>query len=142
MLLSDSATLHYDNQSKLRDRKLLGACVTTFCCSKLMACENNVATRQTLGLTISKTRGMALLLPRPPISNSIKDFAVLETLLNLFAILLPSSSAPQKRSSYIKEVFRDCGEEIIDLLNAAPTKDWDETAAKVIDSLAEADISL
>ncbi|KAL5511543.1 hypothetical protein ACEPAH_4760 [Sanghuangporus vaninii] len=105
MLLSDSATLHQDNQNKLRDQKLLGA--------------------RSLGLTISKTR----------------DFAVLETLLNLFAILLPSSSAPPKRSSYIQDVFFDRGKDVLDLLDGQSAREWDETATKVLDILASSDIS-
>ncbi|KAL5490409.1 hypothetical protein ACEPAI_5242 [Sanghuangporus weigelae] len=105
MLLSDSATLHHDNQNKLRDQKLLGA--------------------RSLGLTISKTR----------------DFAVLETLLNLFAILLPSSSAPPKRSSYIQDVFLDRGKDVLDLLDGQSAREWDETATKVLDILASSDIS-
>ncbi|KAL5529125.1 hypothetical protein ACEPAG_5099 [Sanghuangporus baumii] len=105
MLLSDSATLHHDNQNKLRDQKLLGA--------------------RSLGLTISKTR----------------DFAVLETLLNLFAILLPSSSAPPKRSSYIQDVFLERGKDVLDLLDGQSAREWDETATRVLDILASSDIS-
>ncbi|KAL5533039.1 hypothetical protein ACEPAF_4815 [Sanghuangporus sanghuang] len=105
MLLSDSATLHHDNQNKLRDQKLLGA--------------------RSLGLTISKTR----------------DFAVLETLLNLFAILLPSSSAPPKRSSYVQDVFFDRGKDVLDLLDGQSAREWDETATKVLDILVSSDIT-
>ncbi|OCB84337.1 hypothetical protein A7U60_g9017 [Sanghuangporus baumii] len=80
---------------------------------------------RSLGLTISKTR----------------DFAVLETLLNLFAILLPSSSAPPKRSSYVQDVFFDRGKDVLDLLDGQSAREWDETATKVLDILVSSDIT-
>ena len=78
------------------------------------------------------------------------EFAVLESLLNLFARLLPSSSsAKQKFESFISDtflrsfaVYDGCGEKITQLLNEMMTKDWEKTATKLFDILAGADIGL
>ncbi|EJD05940.1 uncharacterized protein FOMMEDRAFT_166245 [Fomitiporia mediterranea MF3/22] len=102
-LLSEASTLHHDNQSKLRDPKLLGP--------------------RALGEAILKTRGK-------------------ETLLNLFAILLPSASVGRdERHAFIQDVFTTCGETVSDLLEGAQTGEWDETSTKVVDILAASDIS-
>lgn len=100
--------------------------------------------RRSLGLTISETRGTTeFIAPLGHYSHRLKtDFAVLEALLNLFAILLPSFSAPQKRTSYIQDVFFNSGNDVINLLDGQPAREWDETATKVIDILANSDISL
>ena len=75
--------------------------------------------RRSLGLTISETRGTTeFIAPLGHYSHRLKtDFAVLEALLNLFAILLPSFSAPQKRTSYIQDVFFNSGNDVINLLD-------------------------
>lgn len=78
------------------------------------------------------------------------EFAVLETLLNLFARLLPSSSSSRlKFESFINDVFsknfidyNGCGEEVIKLLKQVVAKDWEETATKLFDIFADAEISL
>lgn len=78
------------------------------------------------------------------------DFAVLETLLTLFARLLPSSTSSRaKRTSFIKEVFVSpqvlpvgCGKAITDLLEDVAAKDWEVTSAKIIDVLANSDLRL
>jgi hypothetical protein len=76
------------------------------------------------------------------------DYVVLETLLNLLARLIPSSSDPNKHLSYIKSVFvisgqfPVCGQEIVDLLQKEAIKDWEATSTKIINAVAKADISM
>lgn len=100
--------------------------------------------RHALGSLISKTRGVTdhfSLKRNVTDERLVSEFAVLEALLNLFAILLPSSTTPQKRTSYIRDVFSEYAN-IIELLDGMTSGQWDETAAKVIDILAASDISL
>lgn len=78
------------------------------------------------------------------------EFAVLESLLNLFARLLPSSSSSQKKYEvFIDQVYsknfdqyKNCGSRVIELLHHAPRNDWEETATRIIDIFAKADITL
>lgn len=78
------------------------------------------------------------------LTRNLSDFVVLETLLNLFAILLPSASTSKGdlRNVYIRDVFSDKASKIASLLDSMSNRDWDATATKVIDILAASDIKL
>jgi hypothetical protein len=78
-------------------------------------------------------------------------FLVLESLLNLFAIILPSTnnspSGRTKRTQFIKDVFDSpqtftCGQEVMQVLESVSTSDWETTAMSIIDILAESNIAL
>ncbi|KAH9887682.1 hypothetical protein C8Q73DRAFT_712867 [Cubamyces lactineus] len=116
-ILCDSAASHQDNQQKLRDKDVLGG--------------------ERLGSCIWRT----------------KDYLALEGLLNVFARALPSTynsaSGRAKRTAYIQSVFVtrappeliSTGRAIADLLENVPTSDWEETALKIVDVLAKANIT-
>jgi hypothetical protein len=85
------------------------------------------------------------------IINVRPDFLALESLLNLFAVILPStnnsSSGRAKRTEFIRDVFDSpqkftCGEELIQVLESVATADWETTAMKIIDILAKSDVTL
>lgn len=77
------------------------------------------------------------------------DFSALENLLNLFARLLPFYTASKERhNDYIRDVFSseylglECSKMCLDLLDGVGVDDWDETCTKLIDIVAQSDISL
>ncbi|KAI0368429.1 hypothetical protein BV20DRAFT_1054014 [Pilatotrama ljubarskyi] len=116
-ILSDSAASHQPNQQKLRDRHILGG--------------------ERLGSCIWRTR----------------DYLALEGLLNLFARALPSThnsaSGRSKRTAYIHSVFKACAppesvttaNRIAELLENVTTSDWEETALRIVDLLAQGNIA-
>ncbi|KAI0333417.1 hypothetical protein GY45DRAFT_1359668 [Cubamyces sp. BRFM 1775] len=116
-ILCDSAASHQVNQQRLRDKDVLGG--------------------ERLGWCIWRT----------------KDYLALEGLLNVFARALPSThntaSGRAKRTAYIQSVFitrappelTSTGRIIADLLENVPTSDWEETALKIVDVLAKANIT-
>ncbi|KAI0352490.1 hypothetical protein OH77DRAFT_1513260 [Trametes cingulata] len=116
-ILSDSAAAHPPNQLRLRDKHILGG--------------------ESLGSCIWRT----------------KEYLPLEGLLNLFARALPSThnstSGRSKRTAYIHSVFTACSppdsivtaKEIAELLENVPTSNWEETALRIVDLLAEGNIA-
>ncbi|KAI0820712.1 hypothetical protein BC628DRAFT_1395979 [Trametes gibbosa] len=116
-ILCDSAASHPPNQQKLRDTNILGG--------------------ERLGSCIWRTR----------------DYLAIEGLLNVFARTIPSThnspSGRSKRTAYIDSVFRSCtlpeaiaaGSKIAELLANVPTSNWEETALKIVDILANGNIS-
>ncbi|KZT66523.1 hypothetical protein DAEQUDRAFT_452942 [Daedalea quercina L-15889] len=79
-----------------------------------------------------------------------KDYLALESLLTLFARILPSpkdsNSGSMKRSVYIKSVFlspqhtehTSVGQAIVQLLEYVSSNEWEETCRQIIDALAAA----
>ncbi|PCH34902.1 hypothetical protein WOLCODRAFT_155555 [Wolfiporia cocos MD-104 SS10] len=77
-----------------------------------------------------------------------KDFLPLESLLTLFARLLPSTkgtaSGRAKRTAFIQSVFikssppetTSIGQKISELLENVPSEDWDVTSRKIAEALA------
>ncbi|OBZ66573.1 hypothetical protein A0H81_13373 [Grifola frondosa] len=116
-LLSDSTASHKGNQQRLRDPKLLGG--------------------ERLGAIIWRT----------------KDYLAIESLLNLFARVLPSTnnsaSGRTQRTAFIQSVFVSpttpevtvMGQEVAALLEHVPTRDWEETASKIVDVLGRGNIA-
>lgn len=82
------------------------------------------------------------------------DYLPLEGLLNLFARALPSTNKSAagraRRTAYIQSVFvasatpeaKATGREVAGLLEDVPSSDWEETAARIIDALANGNIAL
>ena len=77
------------------------------------------------------------------------ELMALEGLLTLFARLLPISAIPSQRKKFIEDVFLhpkklppDCAQDIISIIEQMQTADWDGTAAKLMKTLAAADMSL
>ncbi|KAI8984848.1 hypothetical protein BD414DRAFT_489438 [Trametes punicea] len=116
-ILCDSAASHQVNQQKLRDENILGG--------------------ERLGSCIWRTR----------------DYLALEGLLNVFARALPSThnsaSGRARRTAYIKSVFTTCpppeavssGAQIAEMLENVPTSNWEDTALRIVDVLADAMIA-
>ncbi|KAH9841104.1 uncharacterized protein C8Q71DRAFT_439295 [Rhodofomes roseus] len=79
-----------------------------------------------------------------------KDYLALESLLTLFARILPSAkdspSGHVKRAAYIKSVFlspqqsehSSVGQTIAKLLERVPTNEWEDTSREIVDVLAAA----
>ena len=97
-----------------------------------------------LGLAISKTTGTASSSSGRNLSHPFpSDFEALETLLNLFATLLPPASrSKDRRNAYIRDVFPERVVEVTGLLDKATDEDWEATAMKVVDILAASEIGL
>ncbi|KAL6306614.1 hypothetical protein BKA93DRAFT_149887 [Sparassis latifolia] len=116
-LLSDSVAAHTANQQKLRDKEILGG--------------------ERLGSMIWRTR----------------DYLVMESLLNLFARLLPSTkssnSGRAKRAAFIHSVFLsspppevgNVGKELVEILERVSSQDWEDTAIRIVEALANANIT-
>ncbi len=79
----------------------------------------------------------------------VLDYLALESLLNLFATLLPPPKSAAKRSQFIESVFGtaspthiSCGKELTDIVQKSPLSDWEITSARIIETLAKNDIAL
>lgn len=81
------------------------------------------------------------------------DYLVLESVLNLFARMIPtsgsSSAGRATRRAFIRSVFVDSspddlgtGEELANTVEHVTTSDWEETSAKIVDTLAGSNIGL
>ncbi|KAF9483814.1 hypothetical protein BDN70DRAFT_265506 [Pholiota conissans] len=87
--------------------------------------------RKTLGVTILRT----------------KDFLALESLLDLFGSLIPSSKGGKaKRSKFVEDVFdtsifKNAGTRIHKLLEDISCSDWSVSSERIISVLAESDVS-
>lgn len=90
-------------------------------------------------------------IPTGPIS--ILDFLVLESLLSLFARMIPSTNNTSRgratRMDFIRSVFvlsspenATTGEKIVKMLERISTSEWEPTAAKILETLAASNISL
>ncbi|KAH9933688.1 hypothetical protein B0H21DRAFT_825760 [Amylocystis lapponica] len=116
-LLSDSAAKHVVNQRRLRDKDTLGG--------------------ERIGSLIWRT----------------KDYLALESLLHLFACVLPSTNnsatGRAKRTAFIQTVFVSspppesaaAGQTVADILEHVLTSQWEETALKIVNVLAIANIT-
>ncbi|KAF9500387.1 hypothetical protein BDN71DRAFT_1585915 [Pleurotus eryngii] len=78
----------------------------------------------------------------------MRDYLALESLLNLFATLLPLSKSAAKRSQFIESVFEtaspthiSCGKELTDMVQKSPLSEWEITSARIIETLAKNDIA-
>ena len=81
------------------------------------------------------------------------DYLPLESLLNLFARVLPttnnSMSGRTQRTDFIRSVFKSTAPPeasstaatICDILENVPTSNWEETSIKIISTLAEGNIA-
>ncbi|KZT26675.1 hypothetical protein NEOLEDRAFT_199803 [Neolentinus lepideus HHB14362 ss-1] len=117
MVLSDTAALFPKNQEKLRAVKLLGG--------------------KRLGAVLYRT----------------KDYLVLENILTLLGRIIPANTAAgtksPKRTEFLRQVFvltcpqgkQAMAKELTDIMESAPTTDWDNTVMTVVEVLARADIS-
>lgn len=81
------------------------------------------------------------------------DYLVLESILNLFARMIPPSGSSvtgrMDRRSFIRSVFVDSspddvktGEELADMVEHVSTPVWEDTAARIVDALAHSNIGL
>ena len=75
------------------------------------------------------------------------DYVPLENLLTLFARIMPPSTAPEKRLAFIKATFITTktfatGGNIVKLLENDTVREWELTATKIVDELANAEKSL
>ncbi|KAI0792899.1 hypothetical protein C8Q75DRAFT_751872 [Abortiporus biennis] len=77
-----------------------------------------------------------------------KDYLVLESLLNLFARLLPPSHHKTKRAAFMRAVFVEAyeentkvGQQIVKVIQEFRSTDWDHIAVKVVEVLAASSIS-
>ena len=81
------------------------------------------------------------------------EFIVLESLLQLFARILPSTNHSTRgrgaRMDFIRSVFvqsspenKGTGEKICKLLERLSTTEWEPTALKILETFAAANISL
>ncbi|KAL0947132.1 hypothetical protein HGRIS_013263 [Hohenbuehelia grisea] len=98
--------------------------------------DSRVLGGRRLGMAISRSR----------------DFLALESLLNLFAVLLPpthnSTSGRAKRTAFIRDVFNSdsprlfpCGDELVQILQNVASSQWEVTSMKIIDVLATSDMA-
>ncbi|KAF7440755.1 hypothetical protein PC9H_001103 [Pleurotus ostreatus] len=78
----------------------------------------------------------------------MRDYLALESLLNLFATLLPPYKSAAKRSQFIESVFEtaspthiSCGKELTDMVQKSPLSEWEITSARIIETLAKNDIA-
>ncbi|KAF4603884.1 hypothetical protein EYR38_004300 [Pleurotus pulmonarius] len=128
LLLSESAASHPGNQSDLRDDKNLGGL--------------------RLGHMLFRMRGEYTQDYLSSLPYIILDYLALESLLNLFATLLPPPKSAAKRSQFIKSVFGtaspthiSCGKELTDIVQKSPLSEWEITSARIIETLAKNDIA-
>ena len=81
------------------------------------------------------------------------DYLVVENILNLFARMIPptngNAAGRAERDTFIRSVFVQSspenartGEKLVKILENVPTSDWDQTAQKIIDTLANCNIAL
>ncbi|KZT02012.1 uncharacterized protein LAESUDRAFT_815615 [Laetiporus sulphureus 93-53] len=82
-----------------------------------------------------------------------KDFLPMESLLNIFARILPSTkeagSSRAKRSAFIRSVFvcpqlpetADAGQKVAELLEYVPSTEWEETSRRIVDVVAAASLA-
>ncbi|CAL1703773.1 unnamed protein product [Somion occarium] len=80
-----------------------------------------------------------------------KDFLVLESLLNLFARMMPSTNntlaGRSSRLAFIRSVFgsspenQATGEVLVKMLEHISTRDWEPTAVKILETLASSNIA-
>lgn len=82
-----------------------------------------------------------------------RDFLVLENILNLFARIIPvsggTSAGRAARNSFIHSVFvdssPDCAEtggKLAKILEKVRSADWDQTANRIVDTLAVSNLAL
>ncbi|KAJ3507612.1 hypothetical protein NLJ89_g6203 [Agrocybe chaxingu] len=78
--------------------------------------------------------------------SETKDYLALESLLDLFASLIPLlKDGKDKRARFVEEVFDPAlfstSREIVQHLQASSSPEWSATSAKIIKSLASSDLS-
>jgi len=78
---------------------------------------------------------------------SATDFLAIESLLDIICTLIPPiKNGLEKRSQFIKEIFDpelfQCSKCILQILESIMDGDWSITAVKIIEALANSDISL
>ncbi|EKM55869.1 uncharacterized protein PHACADRAFT_184617 [Phanerochaete carnosa HHB-10118-sp] len=84
-------------------------------------------------------------------SFSLQDYLAMESILNLFARMIPPSgstaSGRAQRRAFIRSVFTDSnpddpktGEELAHMVEHVSTPDWEQTATRIIETLAASNI--
>lgn len=150
-LLSDAASSHKPNQDRLRDPTVLGGYVSRSCCIFVSANLTRIYSVRDSGNRFYVPRVWTCLIHRSALLTfSPSDFLVLEALLNLFARMIPSTNntaaGRTRRTAFIRSVFLSRGgstsEKLVAILEDVPTSDWDQTASKLVETLADSDITL
>lgn len=83
--------------------------------------------------------------------TSSQDYLVMESILNLFARMIPPSgstaSGRAQRRAFIRSVFVDSspddaktGEELANMVEHVSTPDWEQTSSQIVDTLANSNI--
>ncbi|KAH9483762.1 hypothetical protein JR316_0003238 [Psilocybe cubensis] len=99
-----------------------------------------------LGFTISQTKGNYQWLIFVAILTELADYLALESLLELFALLIPPvKNGRQNRAHFIKDVFDPsifiCSDQITRTLEDIANPDWSVTSTQILKELAESDIT-
>ena len=148
-LLSECADMHKANQKRLRDISHLGGCavyrhvyrlLTLFSVRDSVECCGGREVRLGDLLNICAF-------------NAPTDYLAIESILNLFARIMPptngNATGSAERNAFIASVFvqsspddTKTGEQLSKLLECVPSADWEQTSAKIVDILAHSNIAL
>lgn len=113
-LLHETLSGNPGNQRRLRDHAVLGGSL--------------------IGIAISQS----------------KDYLVIEALLDIVGWLIPRTNQTEKgatkRTEFIKSLFGSekhfsCSSELVDILQYISSSHWEDTVMKILDTLAESDIT-